>query len=140
MLLRHRRCDPKFSIVNRTYKHQLIQPTLDTKRPSAFADGFAFYSHRISAFSALGLISIYMEPRRLIKSDKVKDIKFIAYSSNILSKLNGGNDILQKIKELKDIKTIEFNSELFEYITKVIALIIYIGFMFGLLFWLVGIV
>lgn len=53
----------------------------------------------------------------VIKSYKVKDIKFIAYCSDILSKLNGGNDILQKIKKLKDIKTIEFTSELFEYIT-----------------------
>ena len=30
--------------------------------------------------------------------------------------------------------------ELFEYITKIIGLIVYIGFMFGLLFWLVGII
>lgn len=30
--------------------------------------------------------------------------------------------------------------ELFEHITTIIALIIYIGFMFALLFWLVGII
>lgn len=53
----------------------------------------------------------------VLNSKKVLDVKFIAYSSDILIKLNGGNDILQKIKKLNDIKTIEFSAEIFEYIT-----------------------
>ena len=53
----------------------------------------------------------------VLESDKAIDVKFIAFSSNILSKVNGGKEILQKLENLDSIKKIEFSPEVFEYIT-----------------------
>lgn len=53
----------------------------------------------------------------VLKKDKAIDVKFIAYSSILLERINGGNDMLQKIEKLDSIKKIEFSPEIFEYIT-----------------------
>lgn len=53
----------------------------------------------------------------VLERDKAIDIKFIAYSSILLERTNGGNDILQKIEKLDNIKKVEFSPEVFEYIT-----------------------
>ena len=53
----------------------------------------------------------------ILSKDKAINVKFIAYSSILLEKVNGGKEMLQKIEKLDNIKKIEFSSEVFEYIT-----------------------
>lgn len=45
------------------------------------------------------------------------DIDFIAFSSSILEKVSGGNEILNKLEKHTDVNRIEFAPEIFEYIT-----------------------
>lgn len=52
------------------------------------------------------------------------NIKFIAYSKDILENLNGGNEILTKILEYSrknNVKILEFKKEIFEYMTDTIT-------------------
>lgn len=53
----------------------------------------------------------------LLNSNKIINIRLIAYSSTILQKINGGNNILKKIEKIDSIRKIEFSPEIFEYIT-----------------------
>lgn len=53
----------------------------------------------------------------VIEGKKAINIKFIAYSSIILEKINGGIDIINKINKEDKIIKIELTPELFEYIT-----------------------
>ncbi len=53
----------------------------------------------------------------ILKNKKAVNIKFIAYSSEILSLKNGGKELLESIKKIKDIECINFSKFVFEYIT-----------------------
>lgn len=51
----------------------------------------------------------------VLKKNKAVNLRFIAYSSIILEKVNGGTDILQKLNKIDN--KIELSKEVFEYIT-----------------------
>lgn len=53
----------------------------------------------------------------ILEGKKAIDVKFIAYSSIILERINGGSDLLRKMQTVANIKKIEFSPEIFEYIT-----------------------
>ncbi len=72
--------------------------------------------------------SFYLEGIKVIdevlKLDRAINIKFIAYSKDILENLNGGNEILIKIFEYSkktNLKILEFKKEIFEYMTDTIT-------------------
>lgn len=45
------------------------------------------------------------------------DVMFIAYSKSILLATNGGEELLNRLDSLKNIKTLEFEEKIFEYMT-----------------------
>ncbi len=68
--------------------------------------------------------SFYLEGIKVIDEvlelSKAINIKFIAYSKDLLINVNGGNKILEKIEVLnnnKSIETYEFSDDIFKYIT-----------------------
>lgn len=65
--------------------------------------------------------AFYLEGIKVVNEilDKKKaiDIMFIAYSKSILINSNGGKELLERIENLKDIKVLDFESNIFEYMT-----------------------
>lgn len=53
----------------------------------------------------------------VLKMKKAININFIAFSSEILKKVSGGNEILHELLNHNDINKVEFTQEIFEYIT-----------------------
>lgn len=53
----------------------------------------------------------------ILDKDKAIDILFIAYSKSILLSSNGGQELLNRIVSLKNIKVLEFNETTFKYMT-----------------------
>ena len=54
----------------------------------------------------------------IMKSKKAIDIMFIAYSKDILINLNGGKELLNKLKKIKNISIYELSKEVFEYVVE----------------------
>ena len=54
----------------------------------------------------------------IIKYKKAIDITFIAYSKDILINLNGGKELLNKLKKIKNISIYELSKEVFEYVVE----------------------
>ncbi len=53
----------------------------------------------------------------ILDRNKAIDILFIAYSKSILLSANGGQELLNKILKLNNIKVLEFNENTFKYMT-----------------------
>ena len=53
----------------------------------------------------------------ILDKEEAIDIMFIAYSKSILLATNGGEELLKKLDNLKNIKTLEFEEKIFEYMT-----------------------
>lgn len=53
----------------------------------------------------------------ILDKEKAIDIMFIAYSKSILLATNGGKELLERITNLNDIKALEFEDKIFEYMT-----------------------
>lgn len=53
----------------------------------------------------------------ILDKNKAIDILFIAYSKSILLSSNGGEELLNRIVNLKNIKVLEFNDTTFKYMT-----------------------
>lgn len=53
----------------------------------------------------------------ILEKKEAIDIMFIAYSKSILLETNGGEHLLNKINSLKDIKVLEFDENIFKYMT-----------------------
>ena len=62
----------------------------------------------------------YLEGVKVIEEvleNKAINVRFIAYSSIILNKVNGGKEMLQKLDKFDNINKIELSKEIFEYVT-----------------------
>lgn len=57
----------------------------------------------------------------ILEKEKAIDIMFIAYSKSILNTTNGGNQILEKIENIKNIKVLEFEESIFKYMTDTVT-------------------
>ena len=55
-----------------------------------------------------------------IYENKAIDVEFIAYSLDILSKVNGGNNLLELIKKNDKIKVLDVSKEVFEDLTETV--------------------
>lgn len=53
----------------------------------------------------------------ILDKEKAIDIMFIAYSKSILLATNGGEKLLERINSLENIKTLEFEENIFKYMT-----------------------
>ena len=62
----------------------------------------------------------YLEGVKVIEEvleNKAINVRFIAYSSIMLNKVNGGKEMLQKLDKFDNINKIELSKEIFEYVT-----------------------
>lgn len=53
----------------------------------------------------------------ILDKNKAIDILFIAYSKSLLVTTNGGEQLLNRISNIKDIKILEFSDNIFKYMT-----------------------
>lgn len=69
--------------------------------------------------------AFYLEGIKVVNEilDKKKaiDILFIAYSKSILINLNGGKEIINRVENLKDIKVLELEENIFKYVTDTVT-------------------
>ncbi len=57
----------------------------------------------------------------ILDKEKAIDIKFIAYSKSILLTSNGGKEILERIESIENIKILEFDENIFKYVTDTVT-------------------
>lgn len=57
----------------------------------------------------------------ILDKDRAIDVMFIAYSKSILENLNGGKSLLNRLENLKDIKVLDFEENIFKYMTDTVT-------------------
>lgn len=57
----------------------------------------------------------------ILDKEKAIDIMFIAYSKSILLTSNGGQETLNRIESLENIKVLEFEESIFKYVTDTVT-------------------
>lgn len=57
----------------------------------------------------------------ILDKEKAIDIMFIAYSKSILLTANGGKEILDRIEGIENIKILEFEENIFRYVTDTVT-------------------
>ena len=63
--------------------------------------------------------AFYLEGIKVVNEllDKAIDIMFIAYSKSILLQSNGGEELIKRLENEKNIKVLEFDEKIFKYVT-----------------------